>query len=248
MLGRRLWVSLVVLVVLPLGAAAQSRIVPEDPVEFERVHLRQTVDSCMFDESRVRVEMVGKTVVVTQPLNACLLPGPPEVVDIQLGAFPAGDYRVEVRLGEGQAPIERIEFEVQGLVVPAIFPPFPLPPAHYSGLWFTANEAGWGLSLHHGRTHQLFGALYVYSASGTSEWYTLQSGRWATSTRWEGKVFRSSGPAWLAPSFDPARVAHTEVGTIVLDFTMLPGREDRASMTVTIGGTTVTKTITRIRL
>ena len=227
---------------------AQSRIVPADPVEFEHVHLRQTVDSCMFEESRVRVAIEARTIVVTQPPNQCLLPGPPEVVDVQLGAFPAGEYVVEVRLGESQPPVERIDFTVSGVVTNALFPPPPRPIASYTGLWFDGREAGWGLSLHQGRLYELVGALYVYGASGAPEWYTLQSGRWESSTRWFGRVFHSNGPPWVSSTFDASRVSHADVGSAVLDFTMLPGREGRATLSLTIGGTPITKTITRIRL
>ena len=88
MLASRLMMPLSLLsLALPGVALAQSRIEPPDPIEFERVSLRQTVDSCMFDETRVRVSFDGRTIVVVEPQNACLLPGPPEVVDVQLGAF-----------------------------------------------------------------------------------------------------------------------------------------------------------------
>jgi hypothetical protein len=234
--------------VAPAFAAAQSRVEPADSIEFERVSLRQTVDSCTFDETRVRVSFDGRTIVVVEPQNACLLPGTPEVVDVQLGAFPAGEYRVEVRHGEDQPAVERLDLVVQGIVYPAVFPPPPHPIANYTGLWWTETESGWGLSLHQGALHQLFGALYVYGTGGTPEWYTLQSGEWKTSTRWEGTVVSSSGPPWVSSSFDAALVTHRDVGDVVLDFTMVPGAEGRASLSLTVGGTTITKRISRIRL
>jgi len=236
------------LLVLPGLACAQSRIVPREPVEFERISLRQTVDSCAFDETRVRVALEGRTIIVTEPQNQCLLPGPPEVVDIQLGAFPAGEYRLEVRLGGIQPAFERIDFTVNGIATIAIFPPPPHPIANYTGLWWDRREAGWGLSLHQGRVYELFGALFVFGTTGVPEWYTLQSGQWQTSTRWAGEVLRSSGPPWVSSTFNASLVSHADVGNVVLDFTMLPGGEDRARLSLTIGGATITKTIERIRL
>ncbi|HVF33932.1 MAG TPA: hypothetical protein VND91_01260 [Candidatus Saccharimonadia bacterium] len=233
---------------IPGLALAQSRIVPPNPVEFERVALRQTVDSCAFDELRVSVELEGRTIFVTEPQNQCLLPGPPEVVDIQLGAYPSGVYRVEIRLSESQPAVERLEFEVQGIATIAIFPPPPHPIANYTGLWWDRSAPGWGLSLHQGRIYDLFGALFVFGTSGAPEWYTLQSGQWQTSTRWAGEVLRSSGPPWVSATFNAGLVSHADVGNVVLDFTMLPGNEDRARLSLTIGGTTLTKTIERIRL
>ena len=226
-----------------------ARIHPPDPVEFERVALRRTVDSCVFDETRVRVFQENATIVVVEPQNACLLPGPIEVVDIQLGAFPAGAYDVEVRFEERGTPVHRVEFEVTPVVYAAVFPPPPHPIANHTGVWWSSGEAGWGLSLHQGILHGLFGALFVFDEAGAPAWYTLQSGQWQSSTRWVGEVLRTSGPPWVSSSiFDASLVSHAEVGAVVLDFTMTPGHEDGATLSLTIGGTTVTKTITRLRL
>lgn len=233
----------------PVGAAqAQSRFAPSDPVEFERVSLRQTVDSCAFDETRVRVSFDGRVIKVIEPRNACFAPGPPEVVDIQLGAFPAGEYAVEIHLADDQPALERLTLHVDGIVTPAIFPPLPRPIADYSGLWWNPAESGWGLSLHQGATSGLFGALFVFNASGAPEWLTLQSGRWESSTRWSGTAYRSSGSAWGPAGFDPHAVSNATVGTVVIDFTMTPGREDRATFTLVLGGLQVERTITRTRL
>ena len=49
-------------------------------------------------------------------------------------------------------------------------------------------------------------------------------------------------------AFDPINVANTIVGTVLIDFTMTPGQEDRAAFVATIGGATVAKTIARVRL
>ena len=241
---------------LALSSAVQAdspplpaRIHPTDPVEFERVALRRTVDSCVFDETRVRVFREAETIVVLEGQNACLVPGPTEVVDIQLGAFPVGTYHVEVRTEERGAPIHRVEFEVTPVVYAAVFPPPPHPIANHTGVWWSSGEAGWGLSLHQGITHALFGALFVFDAAGDPAWYTLQSGQWTSSTRWAGEVLRTSGPPWASSSiFDASLVGHADVGAVVLDFTMTPGHEDSATLSVTLDGATVVKTISKLRL
>lgn len=228
------------------GAAAQARIEPADPVQFERVALRQTVDDCMFDPSAVDVSHERGTIVVLQRPRACFAPGNPIVVDIQLGAFPRGDYRVEVRHAHDGPAVERLDFSVAGLVRPAVVPLPPEPLADYTGIWWTPSESGWGLSLHQSRFHALFGALYVFGSDGRSRWYTLGSGQWLTSTSWRGQVFESQGPFWAAPGWDPSAVRHDAVGTVEFDFSLRPG-EPGARMTYRIGGTTVSETITRIR-
>jgi hypothetical protein len=245
------WLSAAALALLACAsqAAAQASIVPADPVQFERISLRQTVDSCAFDEDNVQVsyERGSGVIKVVQALRQCFAPGPPAVVDIQLGAFPRGEYRVEIHLGHDQPAIERLDFTVQGLVQPAIFPPPPAPLANYTGIWWTPTESGWGLSLHQSRTHELFGALYVFGVDGQSRWYTLGAGRWQSSTLWQGEVFESTGPFWAAASWNPASVQHLPAGTVELDFAMLPGQLDTARLSYRIGGTTVTKRIARIR-
>ena len=229
-------------------ATARSLIVPAEPAPFERVHLRQTVDSCVFAEDNVSVSYQREhdRIIVIQPPNACFAPGPPEVVDIQLGAFPPGEYRVEILLGADREPIEQIDFTVHSLVRPAIHPPPPLPLADYSGIWWTPAESGWGLSLHQGRSNTLAGALYVFGPEQEARWYTLQGGRWETSTRWSGEVFRSRGPDWSA-TWNGALVSHESVGTATLDFGMVPGREDQAELSYRIDGMLVVKTIVRLR-
>jgi hypothetical protein len=233
---------------LPAFAAlAQSRIVPADPSQFERVSLRQTVDDCQFSPANVRVSYERATIVVEQNPRNCFAPGNPEVVDIQLGAFPPGEYDVEVYHWRDLPPVERLRFRVDGLVEPAVFPPFPRPLADYSGIWMKADESGWGLSLHQGRLHTLFGAIYVFGDDQEPEWYTLQSGQWLSSTKWQGEVGHASGTPWSAASFLAASVQHRVVGEATLDFGMRPGREDVATLTYTIDGTTVSKQIARVR-
>jgi hypothetical protein len=229
-------------------ALAQARVVPTDPVQYERVSLRQTVDSCTFAEDRVLVRSEAGRIVVVQPQNACLVPGPPEVVDIQLGAFPPGEYEVEILPAEGQPAVERVTFRVSGLAQPAVVPAPPYPLADYSGIWWTPGEGGWGLSLHQGRMYTLFGSIYVFDAQQQPMWFTVTSGQWLSSTRWEGALFHSEGPEWSVQRYDSSNVQHRVAGSIALDFSMTPGNEDKATLTYTLDGVTVTKTISRIRL
>jgi hypothetical protein len=236
------------LLAVTAGAAlAQARIEPPDPVQFERIALRQTVDDCMFDPAAVDVSVDRGTIVVVQPPRQCFAPGNPIVVDLQLGAFPRGDYRVEIRHALDGPTLERVDFSVQGLVLPAVFPPPPQPLANYTGIWWTPSESGWGLSLHQSRVHALFGALYVFGPDGRSRWYTLGSGQWQSPTRWRGQMFESHGPFWASPGWDASTVRHDAVGTVEFDFTLQPGLPGSARMTYSIGGTTVSETISRIR-
>src|SRR5215212_7480014 len=95
------------LLALALAAAVQasaaSQIVPAVPTPFQAVNLRMLVDSCAFIASTVRVSAAGDTLRVTQVMNQCLVPGTPMTVDVLLGSFPQGSYRVELYAGGASA-------------------------------------------------------------------------------------------------------------------------------------------------
>jgi hypothetical protein len=236
-----------------LPAFAASSIVPAQPTAFELVNLRMTVDSCAFNPATVRVRASASrnnTIAVTQQLNACLLPGTPQVVDVRLGALASGDYHVEVYANpDGEAagtPVETLAFTVLDPVEIAVFPPPPRPLTDYSGLWWNPQESGWGLSLHQSALRSLFGGWFVYGAEGRPEWFTLQAGQWLDSTTWRGTVYRTTGPFFAGPDFDPRLVLLQSAGTATLDFRHRAGEEDRARFTYTIGGVTATRTISRM--
>lgn len=233
---------------LSFAVSAAPQIVPADPVQFERVQLRLTVDSCSFNKQSVRVELRDRTLVLHHQPVPCFAPGPPEVVDIQLGAFPAGDYQAELYAEGADTPSQRLAFQISPIPYLTIFPPMPYPIADYSGLWGTANEAGWGLSLHQGARYMLFGALFVFDVQRQPQWYTLQAGSWQSATRWSGQVVQSSGPPWSAATYAPDAAQYTSVGSATLDFGMEPGQESLAKFTYSINGQTVSKTISRSRL
>jgi hypothetical protein len=229
------------------SACAASQVVPSAPLPFETVNLRIATDSCSFSPHEVRVDMAGDTVRVTQAPLACSPPGAPITVDIRLGSFPVGTYRVELYFGSlTSGPPERLSFEVRGLVEPAVFPPPPRPLTNYTGLWYAPSESGWGISLAQGATHGVFGTWYVYDAANRPQWYTFQEGRWTSFTTWTANVYRTSGPFLGAPSFDPRFVTIAPAGTVTLDFSIRPGLETRAQFTYSVDGLTGTKSIERL--
>jgi hypothetical protein len=232
-----------------LPATAASRIVPAQPTAFELVNLRMTVDSCAFNPATVRVSSAMNILTVTQQPNACLLPGTPETVDVRLGALAAGDYRVEVHASPTPqgAPAETLSFTVREPVEIAVFPPPPRPLTDYSGLWWNPLESGWGLSLHQSALHSLFGGWFVYGSNGEPEWYTLQGGQWIDSATWRGAIYRTTGPSFAGPDYDPRLVLVQAAGTATLDFGIRDGEEGSARFTYTIGGATTTKVIERMR-
>ena len=235
---------------LATAAHAASGIVPKEPLPFETVNLRLEADSCAFAPESVRVETAGAAIRVSTRDNQCLLAGEPRVVDIRLGAYPVGRYRVELvrPAGGGVVPVEVFDFEVREPPRIAVFPPPPRPLADYSGMWWNPLESGWGLSLHQGAGHALFGAIFVYGADTQPRWYTIQPGGWTGYASWSGVIYRTTGPFFAGPDFDPRLVLVQPAGTASLDFEQSPGTVGRARLRYTVDGVSVTKTIERLRL
>jgi hypothetical protein len=235
---------------LAIAAFAASTLVPSLPTSFETVNLRMTVDSCTFVPSTVQVSQSSNVIRVTQWLNNCFSPGTPQVADVRLGAFPAGSYRVELYATPDAAaagPAETLAFEVRDPPQIAIFPPPPRPLTDYSGLWYNPADPGWGISLHQGPTHAMFGLLFAYDGANQPEWYSLQSGRWTSSTTWTAVVFRTTGTSFAASVFRQAPLQYTGVGTATLDFTQAPA-VGSAIFSYTINGHTDTRPIVRMPL
>ena len=86
----------------------------------------------------------------------------------------------------------------------------------------------------------------MYSAAGIPVWYTLQSGQWVTSTRWTGKVYATIGPPFFAPTFDPAQVIASDVGTASIEFAQKPGEVGFATLSYTVGDKVGSTRITRL--
>ena len=128
----------------------------------------------------------------------------------------------------------------------AIFPPPPQPLADYSGVWWNPLEPGWGLSIHQAPSNYVFGALFVYGSDNQPTWFTLQSGRWSSTTRWEGFLYRTTGPFFGSLDFDSRLVLILPAGTVTLEFVQRPGEEGYATFTYTLSGATFIKRITRL--
>ncbi len=231
-----------------LPAFAASQISPLDPAEFDPVNLRMRVDSCAFAPETVNVSAAGSVIRVAHRPNNCFAPGEPRVVDIRLGALPAGRWSVEVHPdGNPDGPYEeRVFFSVTPRAQIAVFPAPARPLTDYSGAWYRPAESGWGLSFHQGATNVVFATWYVYDAAGRPTWYVLSDGRWASSTVWSASVYRTAGPAFFGGAFDPALVSVTPVGQATLDFTQRPGEEGWATLSYAVGGDVGAKRITRL--
>lgn len=201
--------------------ASASTIVPAVPLPFELVNLRMTVDSCAFNPSTVFVTTTAAGIEVRMRENQCFAAGTPKEVDIRLGEYPVGTYAVVVSSLSGDIATvrERLQFTVPPRAEIAIFPPPAHPLTDYTGLWFDPAQPGWGVSIHQNPSDSMFVASFEY-AGGAATWYTFQSGRWTSSTAWQGTAYRTTfPPLFVVPlggvsiDFDAAAPAGAPAGS-----------------------------------
>jgi hypothetical protein len=124
-------------------------------------------------------------------------------------------------------------------------PPEANTPGALSGLWWNANESGWGIHFTQ-RANIVFAAWYTYNGSGNPKWYVstcnLPSGTTGTSGTCSGTIYEVSGPTFFGTTFNPALVNAVANGTLQVSFQ----NADNASMTyMGVSGQTRTVAITR---
>ena len=113
---------------------------------------------------------------------------------------------------------------------------------NYQDLWWRPGgaEAGWGINI----THQgdiLFVTWFTYDANGKGMWLVGSHVAKTAGGSYSGALYRTTGPAYSAATFDPARVSVSAVGTIRFDFT----DGANGSFSAKVDGATITKPITR---
>ena len=113
----------------------------------------------------------------------------------------------------------------------------------FTDLWFNANESGWGVNIIQ-QQDVIFATLFVYGQNNAPTWYVGSDIRYQGSQGadqvFTGTLFQTSGPFFGGP-FNPSAVTNRSVGT----FTFRASRSDAATITYSVDGTNVTKSITR---
>jgi hypothetical protein len=204
---------------------------PAVPRPFEVVNLRVSAELCKpASPGHYRVEQnqggIRVTVDAGGQIHCPGLSSPERFanLEIRLGAFPVGTYAVDVVSARDVAPgvpIVTPQRHVFQVVTPpeALAFPSDVPFTDYTGMWWNPSESGWGVSVTHGASNQMFVALYHYDESGTPTWYVASGGKWTGPFYWSGTLYRTKGPpsgAIEGVAFDPNQVERTPVGVISL--------------------------------
>ena len=108
----------------------------------------------------------------------------------------------------------------------------------WQGLWWNANESGWGMSLtQHGDL--IFVAIYTYDVAGLPVWYVISNCP-VTALGCTGDVYRVKGGTPPTVAWAGAGRVLTKVGTGTLTF----GSATAGKLDVTIDGVSGSKAIT----
>jgi YVTN family beta-propeller protein len=114
---------------------------------------------------------------------------------------------------------------------------------NYQALWWASpagSESGWGLNV----THQgdiLFVTWFTYAPDGKGMWLVGSNLSRTGNGSYAGTLYRTLGPPWNAPGWNPAMVARTPVGSATLAFR----DADNGTFTYTVNGIAGAKPITR---
>jgi len=117
-----------------------------------------------------------------------------------------------------------------------------VPPSNYEGLWWNSpagSESGWGINFAH-QGDIIFATWFTYDAAGKPWWLSMTASKSGDAT-YTGTLYQTSGPAFNAVPFDPAKVTATAVGIATLTFT----GNDAGTFAYTVNGVAQAKSITR---
>jgi hypothetical protein len=110
--------------------------------------------------------------------------------------------------------------------------------ANYQDLWWNPAESGWGLNMVQQGT-VIFTTLFTYAPSGRDLWLVGPALRRQADGSYTGSLFTTTGPRFDASPW--REIGVSEVGAMTLRFSA----GDRATLSYTVNGTSVTKNIER---
>jgi SAM-dependent methyltransferase len=194
------------------GGAVSIAIVPERPLAFGLVVARLSLEGpfALLGVDTVRSERDG-VVVALAPLPAPAASA--RTVDVQLGRFPAGRFRVTVEAGIGH-PSAAAEWEV-GPKAPAGVEMRPL--VDYSDQWWDPTDPGWGIGIAQHASDGLLAIWAAHDERGEPTWFSLQPGQWVDARTFRGPIYRS-GRGQAREAAGASAPAPVCVGTATLTF------------------------------
>ncbi len=116
--------------------------------------------------------------------------------------------------------------------------------ANYQGLWWKADEPGWGMNFAHSGD-QIFATWYTYDTAGKTWWLSMLAQRISPAgNSYGGALLATTGPAFNAVPFPPVTAAPIQVGTGTITFS----DSNDATFAYSVNGVSQAKAITRFDL
>jgi len=109
----------------------------------------------------------------------------------------------------------------------------------YTDMWFNPAESGWGVNVIQ-QSDMIFATLFVYGSDNTPRWFVTGTGLQGSGSTFSGSLYSTTGP-FFGASFNPTAVGNSVVGNMTLSF----GGPNSGTLTYTVNGVSVTKTIQR---
>jgi len=157
------------------------------------------------------------------------------------GALPTGNATLSLnRDGTTGTNSPRNFMNQSGAITVAVTP---APAFNFQALWWNdppLSESGWGLNIAH-QGDILFVTWFTYDTDGSQMWLVMSNAGKTATNRYEGQIFRTTGPAFNVAQWNPNAVLSPPVGTGVLAF----NNADRGTFSYTIGTVSQTKNIVR---
>jgi hypothetical protein len=110
---------------------------------------------------------------------------------------------------------------------------------NYGDIWWVPSEAGWGLQIAH-QGNILFLTWYIFKTDRTPVWVTAALIQQGSSSTFAGDLIATTGPYYGSPTWAPPAVNRV-AGSATFTATSIT----TGTLTYTIDGVTVTKTIQR---
>ena len=109
------------------------------------------------------------------------------------------------------------------------------------GLWWGGpGESGWGLNLVQ-QGSIVFATWFTYDSQGRGQWLVMPNGAATGQNSYSGPLYRTTGPAFTDPNFDPSRISTSNVGVATLTFS----DSGNGTFTATLDGVSVSKPIVK---
>ena len=157
------------------------------------------------------------------------------------GALPTNGTLSLLRDGSTATNSPRNFMGQTGTIVPATTPG--TPSFNFQALWYAdppESEAGWGVGIAH-QGNILFVTWFTYDTDGSQMWLVMSRAERTANNRFEGQIFRTTGPNFSTTPWNPNHVTSRAVGTGVLSFI----NADRGTFSYTVDGISQTKNIVR---